>query len=112
MEQFEFNCFLLQISKKLTFTDFKQLKFVLHGYVPSSKYEEMTEAFLYFEELQRRELVTPANFGVLKQAFDVIGRPDLVELLQQKEQHFADVFRKLMKGDDTLEMKGVYLRMK
>ena len=109
MEEFEFNSFLLQISKELTDRQFQHLKFVLKGSVTSAKCEEMTEVCVYFAELQRLLLLTPTNFGVLKNALTVIERHDLAARLQEKEQYFADLFRPRIKVGDNLEQRGVLI---
>ena len=105
--QFKFRSFLLQVSKDLTKKEFEQLKFVLKGYVTSAKCEEMTEAFQYFEELQKLLLLTPTRFEVLKKALNVVGRSDLVETLQEKEQFFADLFSPQVTDGDNLEQTGL-----
>lgn len=105
---FEFNSFLLQISKELTTNEFQQLKFVLRGSVSSARCEEMTEAFLYFGELQKLLLLTPTRFEVLTKALDVIGRSDLAEKLEAKKEQFAVLFKPQLKDSDTLEQKGLY----
>lgn len=92
MEQrlnFEFRSFLLQIGKDLSPKNFGELKFVLKAFVPSAQCSEMNEAHLYFEELQRMCYLTPTNFGMLKRGLREIGRQDLVEKIEQKEQYFA-----------------------
>jgi len=44
---------------------------------------------------------------VLKKALGLIGRQDLVEEIEQKEQYFANLFRG--KKGDSLEPKGLCL---
>ena len=105
--QFEFRGFLLQISKELTRKEFEQLKFVLKGSVTSAKCEEMTEAFQYFDELLKMLLLTPTSFGVLKKALNAVGRSDLVEKLQEKEQLFADLFTPQITDGDNLQQAGL-----
>ena len=105
---FEFNSFLLQISKELTQNELQQLKFVLKGSATSARCDEMTEAFLYFGELQKLLLLTPTRFQVLTKALNVIGRSDLAEKLEGKKEQFAVLFKPQLKDGDTLEQKGLY----
>ena len=105
--QFEFRSFLLQISKELAKKEFEEVKFVLKGYVTSAKCEEMTEALHYFEELQKMLLLTPTRLEVLKKALNVVGRSDLVEKLQEKEQFFADLFSPQVTDGDNLKQTGL-----
>ena len=105
--QFEFRRFLLQISKELTKKEFEELKFLLKGSVASAKCEEMKEPFHYFEELQKSLLLTPTRFEVLKKALNAVGRSDLVEKLQEKEQFFADLFSPQVTDGDNLEQTGL-----
>ena len=107
--QFEFNSFLLQISKELTDRQFQHLKFVLKGSVTSAKCEEMTEVCHYFGELQRLLLLTPTDFGVLKKALNVIERPDLAAKCQEKESYFGDLLRPQIKVGDNLEQRGLLI---
>lgn len=106
-QDFEFRSFLLQLSKDMASTDFEQLKYILKGYVSDAKCEEITEVCKYFGELERMCLLTPKNFGVLKKALGAIGRQDLVEKIEQKEQHFADLFRE--SNGNNLPPKGLFL---
>ena len=53
MEQLQFNSFLLHLGNELESNEFEALKFVLKGYVTSSKCEEMGQVFKYFEEMER-----------------------------------------------------------
>ena len=108
--QFEFNSFLLQISMELTKIEFQHLKFVLMGVVPFAKCEEMTNVCYYFGELQKLLLLTPTNFGVLKEALTAVERPDLVAKLEEKEQYFAHLFRPQIKVGDNLEERGLFAR--
>ena len=105
-EDFEFRGFMLQLSKDMTENDFTQLKYLLKGYVPNARCEALKAVCDYFEELERVRLLTPTNFDVLKRALDVIGRRDLVESIEQKEKHFADLFKE--KKGDSLGPKGLY----
>ena len=87
---FEFNSFLLKVAEELTSSDVRKLKFVLKEFIPPAQSERTTEAFHYFEELQRRCLLSPTDFHMLKKAFEAIGRIDLVEELEAKEHHFGE----------------------
>ncbi|KAJ7390213.1 hypothetical protein OS493_026723 [Desmophyllum pertusum] len=95
-QDFEFRSFLLQLSKDMASTDFEQLKYLLKGYVSSAKCEEITEVCKYFGELERMCLLTPTNFGVLKKALGAIGRQDLVEKIEQKENTLPTCSGKVM----------------
>ena len=100
----QFRKFLLQISRELERGEFEQLKFVLKA---SPKCKEMTEAFQYFEELQKLELLTPTRLELLKEALHEVGRADLVTKLEEKEQFFADLFSSQVADDDNLEQTGL-----
>ena len=106
-DDFEFRAFMLQVSQRMTSNDFGQLKYLLKGYVSNAKCEEIKAVCDYFEELHRMCLLSPTNFGVLKTALGCIGRQDLVEDIEQKEQYFANLFRD--KKEDSLEPKGLCL---
>lgn len=105
-EDFEFRRFLLQVSNDMTANDFIQIKYLLKGYVPNAKCEQIETVCNYFEELERMCLLSPTNFGVLKMALNAIGRQDLVEMIEQKELYFADLFKE--KKGDSLGQKGLY----
>ncbi|XP_068699016.1 tyrosine-protein kinase TXK-like isoform X2 [Montipora foliosa] len=92
MEQLEFRTFMLCISKALPESQFQELKYLLTGFVECGTREVLTQAFHYFEELERRRLLLPTNFNILKDAFDAIGRRDLVEELKRKEEYFSQLF--------------------
>lgn len=111
MEQLEFNSFLLHLGNELESNEFEALKFVLKGYVTSSKCEEMVQVFKYFEEMERLCLLSPTNFLVLKIALGLIGRPDLVKKIEGKEVYFATLFRESIKEDNSLDRKGLYQRL-
>lgn len=111
MEQLEFNSFLLHLGNELESNEFEALKFVLKGYVTSSKCEEMVQVFKYFEEMERLCLLSPTNFLVLKIALGLIGRPDLVKKIEGKEVYFASLFRETIKDDNSLDRKGLYQRL-
>ena len=106
-DDFEFRAFMLQVSQRMTSNDFGQLKYLLKGFVSNAKCEEIKAVCDYFEELHRMCLLSPTNFGVLKKALGFIGRQDLVEDIEQKEQYFANLFRD--KKEDSLEPKGLCL---
>jgi hypothetical protein len=106
-DDFQFRSFLLQVSKQMSSNDFGQLKYLLKGYVSNAKCEEIKAVCEYFEELERLCLLSPKNFGVLKKALGIIGRQDLVEEIEQKEQYFAHLFRD--KKGDSLGPKGLCL---
>ena len=97
--RWNFNVFLLEISKELAEGDLQQMKFVLKGYVTSAKCDEMN-ALQYVEELQKLLLLTPTKLGIFKKTLKVIGRPDLVEKIEQKETAFATLH------GENLEQKG------
>lgn len=107
MEQLEFNSFLLHLGNELESNEFEALKFVLKGYVTSSKCEEMVQVFKYFEEMERLCLLSPTNFLVLKIALGSIGRPDLVKKIEGKEVYFATMFTETIKDD----REGLYQRL-
>lgn len=110
MEQLEFHSFLLHLGNELESNEFEALKFVLKGYVTSSKCEEMVQVFKYFEEMERLCLLSPKNFVVLKIALGSIGRLDLVEKIEGKEEFFASLFRETINNDNNLDRKGLYQR--
>ena len=91
----------------MTSDDFGQLKYLLKGYVSNAKCEEIKAVCDYFEELHRMCLLSATNFGVLKTALGFIGRQDLVEDIEQKEQYFANLFKD--KREDSLAPKGLCL---
>ena len=97
--RWKFNVFLLQIAKELTEGDLQQMKFVLRGYVTSAKCEDM-KALQYVEELQKLLLLTPTKLEIFKETLTVIGRPDLVEKIAEKEATFATL------PGENLEQKG------
>lgn len=97
--RWKFNVFLLQIAKELTEGDLQQMKFVLRGYVTSAKCEDM-KALQYVEELQKLLLLTPTKLEIFKETLTVIGRPDLVEKIEEKEATFATL------PGENLEQKG------
>jgi len=105
MEQLEFHSFLLHLGNELESNEFEALKFVLKGYVTSSKCEEMVQVFKYFEEMERLCLLSPKNFVVLKIALGSIGRLDLVEKIEGKEEFFASLFRETINNDNSLDRK-------
>ena len=92
MEQLEFRSFMLEISKALPENQFEELKYLLTGFVKCGTRELLTQAFHYFEELERRRLLLPTKFDILKDAFGAIGRRDLVEELEGKEEYFNQLF--------------------
>ncbi|XP_068699017.1 tyrosine-protein kinase TXK-like [Montipora foliosa] len=92
MEQLEFRTFMLEISKALPENQFQELKYLLTGFVECGTREVLTQAFHYFEELERRRLLLPTKFDILKDAFGAIGRRDLVEELKGKEEYFTQLF--------------------
>ena len=98
-----FTVFLLEIAKELTEGDLQQIKFVLRGYVTSAKCDEMN-ALQYLEELQRLLLLTPTKLEIFRETLTVIGRPDLVE----KIENFATLTCTL--HGENLEQKG-WLKM-
>ena len=102
---FEFRDFLLQVSRRMTSNNFGQLKYLLRGYVSNAKCEETKAVHDYFEELQHMGSLSPTNFSLLKKAFRSMGRQDLVNDVEQKEQYFARLFRD--KKGDSLEPKGL-----
>ena len=104
-DDFEFRAFMLQVSQRMTSNDFGQLKYLLKGYVSNAKCEEIKAVHDYFEELERMCLLSPTNFGVLKKALGSMGRQDLVEDVEEKEQYFAGLFTE--KKGDSLEQKGL-----
>lgn len=110
MEQLEFNSFLLHLGNELKSNEFEALKFVLKGYVTSSKCEEMSQVFKYFEEMERLCLLSPAKLLVLKTALGSIGRLDLVKKIEGKEEYFATLFRETINDDNSLDRKGLYRR--
>ena len=97
--RWNFNVFLLEISKELAEGDLQQMKFVLKGYVTSAKCDEMN-ALQYVEELQKLLLLTPTKLEIFKETLKVIGRPDLVEKIENKEAAFATLH------GENLEQKG------
>ena len=97
--RWKFNVFLLQIAKELTEGDLQQMKFVLRGYVTAAKCEDM-KALQYVEELQKLLLLTPTKLEIFKETLTVIGRPDLVEKIEEKEATFATL------PGENLEQKG------
>ena len=98
---------MLQVSQRMSSDDFGQLKYLLKGYVSNAKCEEIKGVCEYFEELERMCLLSPNNFGVLKEALGIIKRQDLVEEIEQKEQYFANLFKD--KKGDSLAPKGLCL---
>ena len=108
MEQLEFRSFLLQVGNELTTKQFVQLKFVLKGFISSGTCEEMNEVCHYFEELERRLFLTPTNLGILKKALGAVGRSDLVEEIEKKEQYFINLFSPQVKPGDNLEPRGLF----
>ncbi|XP_068754925.1 tyrosine-protein kinase TXK-like isoform X2 [Montipora capricornis] len=92
MEQLEFRSFMLEISKALPENQFEELKYLLTGFVECGTRELLTQSFHYFEELERRRLLLPTKFDILKDAFGAIGRRDLVEELEGKEEYFNQLF--------------------
>ena len=97
--RWNFNVFLLQIAKELGEGDLQQMKFVLKGYVTSAKCDEM-DALQYVTELQKLLLLTPTKLGIFKDTLKVIGRPDLVEKIEDNEAAFATL------PGENLEQKG------
>ena len=97
--RWNFNVFLLQIARELREGDLQQMKFVLRGYVTSAKCDEMN-ALQYVEELQKLLLLTPTKLEILKETLKVIGRPDLVEQIEEKEAAFTTLH------GENLEQKG------
>ena len=75
------------------------MKFVLRGYVTSAKCDDM-KALQYVEELQKLLLLTPTKLEIFKETLTVIGRPDLVEKIEEKEATFAAL------PGENLEQKG------
>ena len=97
--RWNFRVFLVQIAEKLTEGDLQQMKFVLMGYVTSAKCHDM-KALQYIEELQKLLLLTPTKLEIFKYTLRVIGRPDIVEKVEEKEEAFATLRREI------LEQKG------
>ncbi|XP_044184365.1 uncharacterized protein LOC114948243 isoform X1 [Acropora millepora] len=92
MEKFEYNSFLLSLSKKLGRSDFEQLKFLLEPFVPLGRSEGLKEAFHYFAELERLGKLAPTDLSILRTGFKEIGRQDLVEELDERKGYFNQLF--------------------
>ena len=97
--RWNFNVFLLQIANELTERDLQKMKFVLRGYVTSAKCEEM-DVLQYVAELQKLLLLTPTKLKIFKDTLTVIGRPDIVEKIEEKQAAFSTLH------GENLEQKG------
>ena len=100
----EFNAFLLSVGKELGGSGFEQLKFLLKDWVPLGKSEALKEPFHYFDELEKRRIITPTDFSILRKSFEKIGRQDLVEMLDGKKDHFYRLFQPKLKD----HQKGLF----
>ena len=97
--RWNFNIFLLQIAKELGEGDLQQMKFVLRKYVTSAKLDDM-DALQFVEALQKLQLITSTKLGIFKDTLRVIGRPDLVEKIEEKEAAVGTL------PGENLEQKG------
>ena len=95
----KFKVLLVHIARQLGEEDLRQMKFVLRKYVTSAKCDEMI-ALEYIAELHKLLLLTPTKLGIFKKTLTVIGRPDLVRKIEEKEAAFATYH------GENLEQKG------
>lgn len=106
-----FNGFLIELGRMFKKDDLNELKFALDDAIPEGDMEKLTEPIDVFKALKRLGLLGPAKLDVLRECLEVIGRPNMIQKLDEYED--ADTkFPLKPRADNRLEKDGYSVSIK